>query len=612
MQAKTYGALLIALGLIGGSGATPSFAQAPAEACYVTPVPAECAEPLLKELLSRIDSLQDDDKEEPKYALIDKLIQHGYLDSAFKVARPMKESRLKSTKLLILGTLYADQRDYAKTYEALDLLSDPEHKRTLQTSIVRAFVSDGEVEPALLLVKEVGDETLSDSFQASLVHRFVLEKRFELAWQNVQEINRPSLRNGTLAELAFGQLRERAFSEVLHTVAAIDDPALQAQVYAQLGILAHNLEKTQEADSLFSKALETVLRLEDAAHENTDHVRRTIVPMLQGSDRLDPAQRVAEGIDNPYDRLINLAQIAAQRARQGEPQKARDLFTRNLAEMSQISDPHLRVESVGWQAQAMMESGFTDEALKVVAQIANPINKHNAQERLARIALSRKDYGLAEEILNGIELESRRLVGLMTMAAVTIGVKGQEDLPYRLADATQSALEMDELEGSGEVLNYLIEVRLRLKQFEQVQSLINWYEDPEDRFRALSKLGFATAEAGENGIAVETLERRLDLLVPGETEWDLTRIARTAQTVPLNLEPADTVRLSGRLDDPKKQRLFLNVVAITLAERERLEGARTLVRLAEDPLLGKDFELAELGALLFQSLDAKSQDSQVD
>ncbi len=605
MQAKKYGALLIALGLIGGSGVTTSRAQAPADACYVIPVPAACADPLLKELLSRIDSLQDDDKQEPKFALIDKLIQHGYLDSALKITRRMEESRLKSTKLLILGTLYAEQRDYAQAYETLDLLSDPEHTRSLQTSIVRAFVSDGEVEPALLLVKEAGDETLSDSFQASLVHRFVREKRLELAWQNVQEIKRSSLRNGTLAELAFGQFRQQQFSDALRTLEAIDDPALQTQFYAQLGILAHNLEKTQEANSLFNKALETLSRLEDAAHENTDHVRRTIVPMLQGSDRLEQAQRVAERIDEPYDRLINLAQIAAQYARQGEPQKARDLFTRNLAEMSQISDPHLRVESVGWQTQSMMDSGFTDEALEAVAQIEDPIGKDTAQERLGRIALSRKEYGLAEEILNGIESESRRLVGLMTMAALTIGVKGQEDLPYRLADTTEAALEMDDLEGSGEVLGYLIETRLRLKQFEKVQSLINWYEDPDDRFRALSKLGFSAAEAGENGIAVETLKRRLDLLVPGKSEWNLTRIARTAQTVPLNLEPADTLALSQRLEDSNKQRLFLNVVAITLAERDRLEEARTLVRLAEDPILNKDFELVELGALLFQSLKAK-------
>ncbi len=602
MSAKSIGFLFLGLGLLAGAGSSTSYAQVPAEACFNTPVPADCADPLLHHLLSRIAGSSDAEKSELKFALVDKLINHGHLDSALIATRAMDESPRKASKLVMIGTLFANSHDYAKAREAETLVSESQDKRLILTAMMRRFVADGEVEPAWELVKEVGDETLTDSFQASLVRQFILEKRHELAWQNVQEINQSSLRNGTLAELAFGQLRERPFSEVLRTVAAMDDPAHQAQVYAQLGVLAHNLDKTQEADSLFNKALEMLSRLEDTAHENTDHMRRAIVPMLQGSDKLAQAQRVAERINAPYDRLLNLAQIASQIARQGDVQKAKDLFAENLADIPQVTDPHLRAESLSWQAQSMMDAGFSDAALEVVAQIEVPVKKHTAQQTLGRNALARKDYRLAEDIFNGIESERQRHVGLMIMAALSVGAEGQEGLSERLADAAQSALEMDELEGSDEVLNYLIEVRLRLKQFDQVQSLVNWYEDPEDRFRALSKLGFAAAEAGENGIAVETLKRRLDLLVPGDSEWNLTRVARTAQTVPLDLEPADTIALSKRLDEPKKQRLFLNVVAITLSERERLEDARTLIKLAADPLLQKDFELQELASLLFQSL----------
>lgn len=605
MHIKTFGGLLIALGLVGGSGSTPSYAQTPAEACYVTPAPASCANPLLQELLAAIENLEDTDTQEPKFALIDKLIQHNMLDTALEVARGMEESAPKHNKLLVVGSLFANQRQYAKAYEIERLLDDPDKKRSLQTSIVRAFVSDGEVEPAWELVKEVGDATLTDSFQASLVQQFVREKRFELAWQNAQEIKEKNLRNGTFAELAFGQFREQRFSEARRTLEAMDNPARQAQTYAQLGIFAHNLEKTQEASSLFSKALAALSQMEDAGQENTDHLRRTIVPMLQGSDRLDQAQSVAERIVDPYQRLLNLAQLATQFARQGESQKAQDLFAENLAEIPQVADPHLRAESLSWQAQSMMDAGFSDAALEVVALIEIPVKKYTAQQTLGRNALARKDYKLAEDIFNGIESERQRLVGLMIMAALSIGAEGQEGLSERLADAAQSALEVDELEGADEVLNYLIEVRLRLKQFDQVQSLVNWYEDPEDRFRALSKLGFTAAEAGENRVAVETLERRLDLLAPGQSEWDFTRIARTAQTVPLDLSPDDTLALSQRLDDPNKQRLFLIVVATGLAERDRLEDARALIELANDPILIKEFKLAELGALLFQSLRAE-------
>lgn len=605
MHIKTLGGLLIAFGLVSASGSASSHAQAPAEACHVTPVPASCAGPLLQEFLAAIENLEDTDKQEPKLAFIDKLIKRNMLDPALEIAHGMEESGQKQNKLLIIGTLFASQRSYAKAQEIERLLEDPEQRRNLQTSIVRAFVSDGEVEPAWQLVKEIGDGTLSDSFQASLVQQFVREKRFELAWQNALEIKEKNLRNGTFAELAFGQFRQERFSEARRTLGAIDNPVLQAQTYAQLGIFAHNLQKPHEASSLFSKALETLARLEDAGQENTDHLRRVIVPMLQGSDRLDQAQSVAERIVDPYQRLLNLAQIASQLAQQGEPQKAKDLFAENLTDIPQITDPHLRAESLSWQAQSMMDSGFSDAALEVVARIEFPIKKYNAQKTLGRNALARKDYRLAEDIFNGIESEKQRLVGLMIMAALSVGAEGQEDLSERLADATQSALEVDELEGADEVLNYLIEVRLRLKQFDQVQSLVNWYEDPEDRFRALSKLGFTAAEAGQNRVAVETLERRLDLLVPGQSEWDFTRIARTAQTVPLDLSADDTLALSKRLDDPNKQRLFLMVVATGLAERDRLEAARTLIALADDPVLVEDFKLAELGALLFQSLRAK-------
>lgn len=187
-EGKSYWRSFSRFQLCWHTGGTASYAQAPAEICYAMPVPADCADPPLNDLLTQIGSSQEASKLKLRSALVDKLINRGYLDSALIAARSMKESPSKDVKLVVIGTLYAAKREFARARAIESRLNDPEHKRSLLTSIVTGFVRDGEVEPAWQLVKEIRDQILTNRFQASLVNQFALEQRFELAWQNLQEI----------------------------------------------------------------------------------------------------------------------------------------------------------------------------------------------------------------------------------------------------------------------------------------------------------------------------------------------------------------------------------------------------------------------------------------
>lgn len=603
MTAKSIGFLFLGLGLIAGAGSSTSHAQAPAETCFNTPVPADCSNPLLHHLVSRIAASPDPDKAELNFALLDKLINQGHLDSALIAARALDESPRKASKLVVIGSLLANTRAYAKAREAETLVSEPQDKRLILTAMMRRFVADGEVEPAWQLVKEFDDQTLSDSFHAALVNQFAAEERFELAWQNLQEIGNATARNQALSELAFLQLPSRPFSEVLRSVAAIDDASLRLQVYGRLGLYGHNLKKSQESKSLFATALAELEQIEKASAANTDHLRRMLTSMLEGSRQTSTAIAVAEGIDDLNQRLISLSQIATTMASQNSREAAMALFHKNIATASGITDSKLRDEAISWQAQSMMSAGFVEESAAVLGQIEDPLQRNITHQALGRIALTQGKYEPAEQIFNNITSERHRLVGLMWTATLAIRVDDRRGQAIRLADATQQALEMDEQEGFHEILSHLINVRLMLRQYDQVKTLNNWQEDTDARFRTLAKLGAAAADTGDDLILRESLEERLDSLISGQSEWDYTRIARVAQSVPLDYRSAETIALARRLKDSKKERLFLIVVATTLSERERLDEARNLIKLAADPVLRKDFELQELAALLFQSLD---------
>ncbi|WP_422366067.1 hypothetical protein [Pelagibius sp.] len=170
---------------------------------------------------------------------------------------------------------------------------------------------------------------------------------------------------------------------------------------------------------------------------------------------------------------------------------------------------------------------------------------------------------------------------------------------------------MDEVEELPEILRELLEVHIALGQFEKAAELADWLEGHDAHFRELTLLGEAAAREGSAEIAMEAVEKRLKIADSGNDYLTHGRVARVAQTVasgralPGEQTPEDFLELSKRLTDPNKVELFLNVAAISLAERDRLADAQKLLKLADNPDLSAEFELSELAALLIESLQAE-------
>ncbi|NIA68904.1 hypothetical protein HBA54_09895 [Pelagibius litoralis] len=604
MNTKGFSALLFGIALVCGGGAPAAQAQTVPAACYQAPVRADCAGPLLDRLLDRINQEEKADRGQLTIALADKLINNGSLDSALRVVLEIDQTPVKEAKLAVLGVMRANVREYAKARDIADLIGDPQSKRAVLGAIVNRFVLDGEVEPALLLVKEVGDDYLSDDFQAGLVRLFAIDERFSLAWENAKEIGDTGVRNNAYFGLALAQIRSQPLADVQRSLMAIDDPAALARDFATVGMQAYHLKKAAEADRLFEQAMTALEALEVTHESDTDALRRNIAFSLETSGKLGAALKVAQGINLIDQRLTVLGRLATTLATQGDTEQARDVFQNNLAATAEFTDPAQRAYAMRQQAELMMTAGLAEDALAVADRIEDFSLQDAAETRLAvgRVALMADKYDLAEQIIDGIKADDRlRLLGL-SWIAFNSAVDGDSERANRLADSVQMNLEMDEVDYLAEIVRELVEVHLRLGQFDRAKALVGWVEDADARFAMLARLGDAAARGGKDALARESLEKRLDLIAADAFDNGYARIGVTAQSLPASQTPEDILALSTRLKSPGMEWLFLNVAAITLAERERLADAQKLVKLADDPDLSAEFELPELAALLIQSL----------
>ena len=613
MNKKGLSALLLGVSLLCLGGQPTAEAQTVADSCYALPVQADCAEPLLDRLLDRLSEQAPQDREHLTSALADKLIEKGFLESALTVALTIDRKPLKEAKLAVLGVMQANVREYAAARDIADLIEDRQPKRAVLTAIIQRFVADGEVEPAWLLVKEVGDAELSDDFQAGLVGRFAAEERFGLAWDNAKKIGDSVIRNNAYFGLALAQIRSQTFQDVLRSLMAIDDPAARARDFATVGLQAHHLEKDESADRLFELAQKTLAEVEVERQRKFDSLLHSVALTLRSADRLDAALKVAVDIGHTDQRLVTLGQLAGSLVEQGETNRAREIFQANLDESAEIEDLSRRSYMMRLQAEFMMMAGLVEDALAVVDRVAGYSLEQADEVRLAvgRAALMEGRSDMAEQIITGIQrVERARLIGL-SWIAFNGALYGDEARAKRLADAVQMHLEMDEVEELPEILRELLQVHLELGQFERAAELADWLEGHDSHFRELTLLGEAAAREGGAEIAMEAVEKRLKIADSGNDYLTHGRVARVAQTVasgralPGEQTPEDFLKLSKRLTDPNKVELFLNVAAISLAERDRLADAQKLLKLADNPDLSAEFELPELAALLVESLQAE-------
>lgn len=613
MNKNGLGALLLGASLLCLGSHPAAEAQIVAETCYEVPVRADCAGPLLDRLLDRLSEQDPQDRDHLTAALADKLINNGFLDSALKVALTIDRRPLKETKLAVLGVMQANVREYAVARDVADLIEDMQPKRAVLTAIIQRFVTDGEVEPAWLLVKEIDDAQLSDEFHAGLVGQFAVEERFGLAWDNAKQIGDSTIRNNAYFGLALAQVRSQPLEDVQRSLMAIDDPAARARDFATVGLQAHHREKEESADRLFELAQKTLAEVEVERERNRDSLLRNIALTLQSAGRLDAALKVAGDIGYPDQKLVTLGQLAGAFADQGATDRAREVFQANLDEAAGIDDLFRRSYMMRLQAEFMMMAGLVEDALAVVDRVAGDSLEHADDVRLAvgRTALMEGRFDLAEQIMTDIqEVERARLIGL-SWIAFNGALYGDEARAKRLADTIQMSLEIDEVEDLPEILRELLKVRQELGQFEKAADLADWLKGHDSYFRELTLLGEAAAREGSAEVAMEALEKRLEIADSGDDHLTYGRVARTAQTVakgqalPGEQTPEDILALSKRLTDPNRVQLFVNVAAISLAERGRIADAQKLVKLADNPELSAEFELPELAALLIESLQAE-------
>lgn len=613
MNNKGLGALLLGVSLLCLGAQPAAEAQTVADACYQVPVQADCAEPLLDRLLDRLNEQAPQDREHLTAALADKLIEKGFLESALTVALTIDRKLLKEAKLAVLGVMQANVREFAAARDIADLIQDMQPKRAVLNAIIQRFVADGEIEPAWLLVKEIDDAQISDEFHAGLVGQFAAEERFGLAWDNAKQIDDPVVRNNAYFGLALAQVRSQTLEDVQRSLMAIDDPAARARDSATVGLQAHHVEKDESADRLFELAQKTLAEVEVERESNRDSLLRTIALSLQSAQRLEAALKVAGDIGYLDPKLVTLGQLAGSLAEQGDADRAREVFQANLDEAAGIDDLFRRSYMMRLQAEFMMTAGLSEDAVAVAERVAGFSLEHADDIRLAvgRAALMEGRFDLAEQIMNDIqEVERARLIGL-SWIAFNGALYGEEARASRLADSVQMSLEMDEVEDLPDILRELLKVHLELGQFEKAADLADWLKGHDSHFRELTLVGEAAARAGSAEVAMEAVEKRLEIADSGDDYLTHGRVARIAQTVasgralPGVQTPEEILALSKRLTDPNKAQLFVNVAAISLAERDRLADAQKLVKLADIPDLSAEFELPELAALLIESLQAE-------
>jgi tetratricopeptide (TPR) repeat protein len=296
------------------------------------------------------------------------------------------------------------------------------------------------------------------------------------------------------------------------------------------GLVLGDVSKRELAASWASKELfDRALKVAEGIENAWERARalREIAEGMWKAGMFDRALKVAEGIEDARERAWALREIAGEMAKAGMIDWAKEVFDRALKVAEGIEDAWRRAEALAAIAKEMAEAGMFDRALKVAEGIEGARERARA---LREIAGEMAEAGVQDEALwrdalkvaEGIEDADERAWALMEIAEgmakagmvdqalkVTEGIEWAWERAETLAaiavgmakaGMVEQALKVAEgIEDAGKQAEALMEIAegmAKAGMFDRALKVAEGIEGARERARALREIAGEMAEAG--------------------------------------------------------------------------------------------------------------------
>jgi hypothetical protein len=268
------------------------------------------------------------------------------------------------------------------------------------------------------------------------------------------------------------------------------------------GLVLGNVSKRELAASWASKELfDRALKVAEGIENAWERARalREIAEGMWKAGMFDQALKVAEGIEDARERAWALREIAVGMAKAGMEDWAKEVFEQALKVAEGIEDAWRRAEALAAIAKEMAEAGMFDRALKVAEGIEDAWRR---AEVLREIAGEMAEAGVQDEaswqdalkVAEGIEGARERARALREIAGEMAKAGVQDEALWR--DALKVAEGIEDADERAWALMEIAEGMAKAGMVEQALKVTEGIEWAWERAETLAAIAVGMAKAG--------------------------------------------------------------------------------------------------------------------
>lgn len=432
------------------------------------------------------------------------------------------------------------------------------------------------------------------------------------------------------------------YEHALELFRVIANPGEELAVRMRLGVLLHDLDRSDDALDQFESAVQLARTLADADREYLalSNSGALLVRLDRGEEALDrfrAALLIARGQDERAEEASTLAAIAEALYRLDSTATAFDHFGQALHILQQLGDAEAEAELLWTIANRHYEVKNWDEALRhaeTVLALYESLGNHKGQAGThwmrARIlrAVDRPDEELAslEAALachrrNGEQTEQAAALHELALVFKKLGrvedalahFKQARSIRHELNDPAEAV----SLAARGLLLHELGRFREALDDLEPSVAIARQRGDVDNLAPALNDLGMVLDGLGRYGEALDRYDEALSLRREAEDDAGvvatLSNIASVTDDLGRPQEAlyrySEAIDICRRVGDRKKEGKLLNNAALVMADMGRpdqaLESCREALEIAQavGDLGDEAATLGNIGTLLSRTGD---------
>ena len=291
------------------------------------------------------------------------------------------------------------------------------------------------------------------------------------------------------------------FSKAIETAASIKNAYTKAWALANIAESLATAGKTNEA-------LETAGSIKDA--DDKARALAYIAEVLAVAGKTDEAFKIAGSLKSEGHKAQALAYIAEVLATAGKTNEADPVFSEALETAGLIKNAHTKAKALRSIAKALAKAGNIDEALKTARSIKITDFKALALENIAEVLATAGKTNEADPIFS----EALKTAGLIKNAhtkawalaniAESLARAGKtEKADPVFSEAVKTAKSIKDVSVKTCVLADIADALARAGKTDEVAKLI---KDTDDKARALRNIAEALAKAGKTEKALEIAE----------------------------------------------------------------------------------------------------------